>query len=120
MPLSGAHRKRVDRGPGRSGHHRAEPLRRRGRVALSGYQRHDANPLLHAGCGNMTALIIDVAEDVTAKLPQLKACGVKTIFGYLSSINPNGGKCFTPPRVRAIAAAGMRVGLVHEGWGGVG
>jgi hypothetical protein len=68
----------------------------------------------------MTALIIDVAEDVTAKLPQLKACGVKTIFGYLSSINPNGGKCFTPPRVRAIAAAGMRVGLVHEGWGGVG
>jgi len=68
----------------------------------------------------MTALIIDVAEDVTAKLPQLKACGVNTIFGYLSSINPNGGKCLTPSRVRAIAAAGMRVGLVHEGWGGVG
>jgi Domain of unknown function (DUF1906) len=68
----------------------------------------------------VTALIIDVAEDVTAKLPALKAAGVKTIFGYLSSINPNGGKCLTPSRVRAIAAAGMRVGLVHEGWGGVG
>jgi Domain of unknown function (DUF1906) len=68
----------------------------------------------------MTALIIDVAEDVTAKLAALKAAGVKTIFGYLSSINPHGGKCLTPSRVRAIAAAGIRVGLVHEGWGGVG
>lgn len=68
----------------------------------------------------MTALIIDVAQDVTAKLPQLKAAGITTIFGYLSSINPDGAKCLTPSRVRAIAAAGMRVGLVHEGWGGVG
>ena len=67
----------------------------------------------------MTALIIDIAEDPTAKLPQLKAAGISTIFGYLSSINPSGGKCLTPSRVRAIAAAGMRVGLVHEGWGGV-
>jgi hypothetical protein len=67
----------------------------------------------------MTALIIDVAEDVTAKLPQLKASGIKTIFGYLSSINPNGGKCLNPSRVRAIATAGLRIGLVHEGWGGV-
>lgn len=68
----------------------------------------------------MTALIVDVAEDVTAKLPQLKAAGITTVFGYLSSINPNGAKCLTPSRVRAIAAAGMRIGLVHEGWGGVG
>lgn len=68
----------------------------------------------------MTALIIDVAEDVTATLAQLKATGITTIFGYLSSINPNGAKCLTPARVRAIAAAGMRIGLVHEGWGGVG
>lgn len=68
----------------------------------------------------MTALIIDVTEDVTPKLAALKASGIRTIFGYLSSINPNGGKCLTPSRVRAIAAAGMRVGLVHEGWGGVG
>jgi hypothetical protein len=68
----------------------------------------------------MTALIIDVAQDVTAKLPGIKAAGIKTIFGYLSSINPNGAKCLTPSRVRAIAAAGLRVGLVHEGYGGVG
>jgi hypothetical protein len=68
----------------------------------------------------MTALIIDIAEDATAKLPQLKAAGITTIFGYLSSINPAGAKCLTPCRVRAIAAAGIRVGLVHEGWGGAG
>jgi len=68
----------------------------------------------------MTALIIDVAEDVTARLEALKASGISTIFGYLSSINPNGGKCLTASRVRAIAAAGMRIGLVHEGWGGLG
>jgi Domain of unknown function (DUF1906) len=68
----------------------------------------------------MTALIIDVATDVTAKLPALKASGIKTVFGYLSSIYPSGPKCLTPSRVRAIAAAGMRVGLVHEGYGGAG
>jgi len=68
----------------------------------------------------VTALVIDIAEDPTAKLPQLKAAGITTIFGYLSSINPAGAKCLTPRHVRAIAAAGIRVGLVHEGWGGVG
>lgn len=68
----------------------------------------------------MNTIIIDVAEDITAQLPKLKAAGVKTVFGYLSSINPSGAKCLTPMRGRAVAAAGMTVGLVHEGWGGVG
>jgi len=66
----------------------------------------------------MTMLIIDVALDVTARLPAIKAAGIKTVFGYLSSINPNGPKCWTVDRVKAAAAAGLRVGLVHEGWGG--
>lgn len=68
----------------------------------------------------MTVLIIDTAEDITAKLPAIKAAGVQTVYGYLSSINPTGAKCVTPARARAIAAAGLRLGLVHEGWGGVG
>jgi hypothetical protein len=68
----------------------------------------------------MSALVIDIADDVTAKLPALKAAGIKTIVGYLSSINPAGGKCWTVARVKAAAAAGFRIGLVHEGWGGVG
>ena len=65
-------------------------------------------------------LIIDLAVDPTPHLPALRSADVGTIFGYLSSINPTGAKCWTPQRVRAVADAGMRVGLVHEGWGGVG
>ena len=38
----------------------------------------------------------------------------------MSSINPFGAKCWTPQRVRAASAAGFRIGLVHEGWGGTG
>jgi hypothetical protein len=68
----------------------------------------------------MSNLIIDIASDPTPRLAQLKASGIKTIFGYMSSINPNGGKCWTPSRVKAAAAAGFRIGLVHEGWGGAG
>jgi hypothetical protein len=66
----------------------------------------------------MNILIIDTPNDATAKLPALKTIGIKSVFGYLSSINPNGPKCWTPARVKAAAAAGLRIGLVHEGWGG--
>ena len=68
----------------------------------------------------MTALIIDLAEDPTPRLAALRASGVTSVIGYLSSIDPAGGKCWTPARMRAIAGAGLRAGLVHEGWGGVG
>jgi hypothetical protein len=67
----------------------------------------------------MTTLIIDTADDPRPKLAALKAAGIRTIIGYLSSINPTGAKCWTPARMRALAAAGLRAGLVHEGWGGV-
>jgi hypothetical protein len=68
----------------------------------------------------MTVLAIDVAEDVTPHLDQIVAAGIKTVFGYMSSINPAGSKCWTPGRVKAFAAKGLRIGLVHEGYGGVG
>jgi hypothetical protein len=64
--------------------------------------------------------IIDLAQDPTPKLAQLSAAGVKTIISYLSSINPTGDKCWSIARVKAAATAGFRIGLVHEGWGGVG
>lgn len=68
----------------------------------------------------MIALIIDIASDPTPRLAQLKATtSVETIFSYLSSIGPNGPKCWTVERVKAAASAGFRIGLVHEGWGGV-
>jgi hypothetical protein len=66
----------------------------------------------------MSTLILDTAEDITRHLPAIKAAGVKTIFGYLNSLNPRGPKCWTLERVKAVAAVGLRVGLVHEGWGG--
>jgi hypothetical protein len=63
---------------------------------------------------------IDVNSDATAKLAALKPRGIGTVFGYISSINPHGSKCITPERAKAIAAAGLHLGIVHEGWGGVG
>jgi hypothetical protein len=68
----------------------------------------------------MTAIVLDVAEDATRDFPAFAADGFKTVVGYLSSINPAGAKCWTGARVKAAAAAGLRIGLVHEGFGGVG
>jgi hypothetical protein len=61
--------------------------------------------------------IIDVNVDPTPHLDGLKAAGIETIIGYLDPIGPRNPKCLTPARVKAIAAAGMRAGLVSEGWG---
>ena len=73
-----------------------------------------------AAAAPLRGLIIDIASDPTPRLTQLKAANVGGIFSYLSSINPNGAKCWTPARAQACAAAGLRIGLVHEGWGGAG
>jgi hypothetical protein len=63
-------------------------------------------------------LVIDVAEDVTAHLSALKAAGVRTIIGYLTT-STSSAKLVKPSEARAIAAAGIRLGLVFEVWGGV-
>lgn len=69
----------------------------------------------------MSAVIIDVAENLSAaQLTALWNSGVRTIVGYMSSINPTGGKCLTADSVKAYAAAGFTIALVHEGYGGVG
>jgi hypothetical protein len=60
--------------------------------------------------------IIDVNVDVTPALRRLRAAGVQTIFGYLNPLGQN-EKVITPTRARAIANAGLRLGLVSEGWG---
>jgi hypothetical protein len=67
----------------------------------------------------MSVMIFDVAEDISAQAPAFAASGFKTGIGYLSSINPTGAKCLTVARVKTMGAAGLRVGLVHEGYGGV-
>lgn len=88
-------------------------------IVTSTKEQREALWKANRGTDEMTTLIIDVAEDVTAALPAIKASGVQTVFGYLSSINPDGPKCWTVARVNAAKAQGLRVGLVHEGWGGV-
>ena len=62
-------------------------------------------------------MIIDTNHDTTPHLPALKAAGVTTIIRYLSPINPGGEKCIKPAEAHAIAAAGLRLALVCEGWG---
>lgn len=62
-------------------------------------------------------MIIDTSIDVTPHLPTLKAAGVTTIIGYIDPIGPDNPKQVTPERAKTIAAAGIRLGLVSEGWG---
>jgi Domain of unknown function (DUF1906) len=61
--------------------------------------------------------VIDTNHDTIPHLAALKASGVSTIIRYLSPINPHGEKCVKAPEAKAIAAAGLRLGLVCEGWG---
>jgi hypothetical protein len=61
--------------------------------------------------------IIDTNHDVTDRREALGNLGIKTVIRYLSAINPGGEKSIKPPEARAIAAAGIRLGLVCEGWG---
>jgi len=62
-------------------------------------------------------VIIDTNVDTTRHLSSLKVAGVTTIIRYLSPINPSGEKCIKPAEAQAIAAAGLRLALVCEGWG---
>jgi hypothetical protein len=61
--------------------------------------------------------IIDTNHDTSRRLDRLKAAGVETIIRYLSPINPAGEKCIKAAEARMIAAAGLKLGLVCEGWG---
>jgi hypothetical protein len=61
--------------------------------------------------------IIDTNHDTTRVLPQLKAAGIETIIRYITTSTQN-EKCIKPPEARAIADAGLKLGLVFEVWGG--
>lgn len=61
--------------------------------------------------------ILDTNHDVTRHLTALKAAGIKTVIRYVST-NTAGEKCIKAAEARAIAAAGLRLGLVFEVSGG--
>jgi len=63
------------------------------------------------------AEIIDTPQNTTNQIVHLQADGIKTVIRYLSAINPSGEKCVKPPEAKALAAAGIRLGLVNEGFG---
>lgn len=64
--------------------------------------------------------VIDTNHITTPKLGALKAAGVRTIIRYINPINTKDEKTVKAAEARAIAAAGMKLGLVCEGWGGTG
>jgi hypothetical protein len=61
--------------------------------------------------------IIDTNNDVTAHLAALEADGISCVIRYISTYTA-GEKCVKPAEARAIAAAGLKLGLVFEVWGG--
>lgn len=61
---------------------------------------------------------LDTNHNVTARLNQLKTLGVDTVFRYIST-NTGSEKCIKPDEASAIAAAGLKLGLVFEVYGGV-
>lgn len=62
-------------------------------------------------------MIIDVAENVTSKIPLLKKDGVTTIIRYDCRLVKGRWKEASNAEIKAILDAGLRVGIVNEGVG---
>ncbi|MBV9066355.1 MAG: DUF1906 domain-containing protein [Methylobacteriaceae bacterium] len=62
--------------------------------------------------------IIDTNNETTSKLDELRDEGVECIIRYIST-NTAASKVVKPAEARAIAAAGLKLALVFEAWGGV-
>lgn len=58
--------------------------------------------------------VIDTNHDTTRKLGELKALGIETIIRYFNRHGPGNEKVVKPDEARAIAAAGMKLGIVYE------
>jgi hypothetical protein len=65
----------------------------------------------------MAYTVIDTNMDCTHKLAELKSLGIETVIRYDNRLNPHGEKQIKPAEARAIAAAGLRLGIVYEGAG---
>lgn len=58
--------------------------------------------------------MIDTNHDVTNKLAALKSAGITTVIRYFNRRSPSGEKVVKPKEARAMASAGMRLGIVYE------
>lgn len=65
----------------------------------------------------MTFSIIDVPQDTTKQLAQLKAAGITDIIRYDDRFPSGNWKQIHSPEVHAIRDAGLRLGIVYEGAG---
>lgn len=61
--------------------------------------------------------VIDTNHIVLGKLDKLQIAGIRTIIRYINPLNLSGEKTVKIAEAKAIADAGMRLGLVCEGWG---
>ena len=61
--------------------------------------------------------IIDTNSETTHRLPQLRARGIETVIRYVSSNTAN-PKVVKPAEATAIAAAGLKLALVYQTFGG--
>ena len=62
-------------------------------------------------------MIIDTNQNSAPQITHLQANGITTVIRYLSPINPTGEKCVKPAEAQVLANAGIKLGLVNEGWG---
>jgi len=61
--------------------------------------------------------IIDTNHLTTNQIVHLKADSIESVIRYISPINPQGEKTVKAAEAKALADAGLRLGLVCEGWG---
>lgn len=64
------------------------------------------------------ATALDTAQVTTRVLPALRTLGYRTVIRYLST-NVASDKCVKEQEAHAVSAAGLRLGLVFEVYGGV-
>lgn len=65
----------------------------------------------------MAVTIIDTPQPCQRWLPRLPA--VEVVIRYITSTAPRSSKCVQDGEVKAIAAAGKQIGIVHEAWGDI-
>jgi len=62
-------------------------------------------------------MVLDTAQNTTSQIEHLLANGATSVLRYLDPLGSSAPKVVKPAEARALGAAGIRLGLVSEGWG---